>query len=64
MSEFQELLQAEPRDKTITLDLGEVIPADRESVRFLAACEASGNQLEELPALHSRVDRRGKGDKP
>ena len=49
VSELQELLQAEPRNKVITLDLGEVVLADRESVRFLAACEAGGIKLRHCP---------------
>jgi hypothetical protein len=49
VSELQELFQAEARNMDITLDLGEVTLADRESIQFLAACEARGITLKNCP---------------
>jgi ABC-type transporter Mla MlaB component len=47
--ELQELIQAEPDVKAITLDLQEVRLVDRGAVRFLAACEARGIKLRYCP---------------
>ena len=49
VSDLQKLLQAEANDAAITLDLTEVTLADRETVRFLAACEARGIMLVNCP---------------
>lgn len=49
VSELQRLLQAEANDVGITLDLAEVTLTDRETVRFLAACEARGVMLVNCP---------------
>lgn len=49
VSELQELLEAEPSNEAIALDLGEVMLVDRESVRFLAGCEARGIKLKHCP---------------
>jgi len=49
VSELRKLLQAEPKDARIALDLAELTLADREAVRFLAACETRGITLTNCP---------------
>ena len=49
LSELQALLEAEGDAGEITLDLDEVMLVDRESVRFLASCEARGIKLKNCP---------------
>ena len=49
MPELQQLVNAEPDWASLTLDLREVRLVDREAVRFLAACEAKGIQLQYCP---------------
>jgi anti-anti-sigma regulatory factor len=50
VSELQNLLQAEATARGITLDLGEITLADRETVRFLAACKTRGITLKNCPS--------------
>jgi DNA-binding NarL/FixJ family response regulator len=50
MSELQNLVQAEATARGITLDLGEITLADRETVRFLAACKTRGITLKNCPS--------------
>ena len=47
---LRDLLNAESDVAQITLDLSEVRLIDRESVRFLAACEARGIKLHNCPS--------------
>jgi len=49
VSELLGLFHAEANEAGITLDLGEVTLADRETVRFLAACEVRGITLMNCP---------------
>ena len=49
LPELQALLEAEGNADEITLDLDEVRVVDRESVRFLASCEARGIKLKNCP---------------
>ena len=48
--ELQALLKAEGGGGEIALDLNEVRLVDRESVRFLASCEARGIKLKDCPS--------------
>ena len=50
VSELQQLLDAETRVASLTIDLQEVRLVDREAVRFLATCEASGFELKNCPS--------------
>jgi len=50
VAELERLFEVEGRDHGIVLDLKEVKLVDRETVRFLADCEANGIQLENCPA--------------
>ena len=50
LAELQRLLEVEGQDRRIVLDLKEVKLVDRDSVRFLACCEANGIRLENCPA--------------
>ncbi len=50
LAELQRLFEVEGQDRCIVLDLKEVKLVDRDSVRFLACCEANGIQLENCPA--------------
>jgi hypothetical protein len=49
LSELRALLEAEGNVGEVTLDLDEVRLVDRESVRFLASCEARGIELKNCP---------------
>lgn len=49
LAELSLLLQGERC--RIVLDLSEVFLADREAIRFLAACEAEGYELRNCPAF-------------
>ena len=46
---LQTLLDAESRQQALALDLEEVRLVDRDAVRFLAGCEASGVKLKGGP---------------
>ncbi len=48
VAELQRLLEGQ--DHRIVLDLKEVKLVDRDTVRFLARCEANGIQIENCPA--------------
>jgi hypothetical protein len=50
LPELQALLESEPDDHAIALDLRELKLADRDAVRFLASCEAKGMKLANCPA--------------
>jgi hypothetical protein len=47
--ELQKLIEAEAEVAVITLDLQEVRLVDRETVKFLAACETRGIKLRYCP---------------
>jgi anti-anti-sigma regulatory factor len=49
VSELSELLAAEPKGRTLVLDLKDVVLVDREIVRFLRACEGDGIELRNCP---------------
>jgi ABC-type transporter Mla MlaB component len=49
LSELQAVLEAEREAGEISLDLDEVKLVDRESIRFLASCEARGIGLKNCP---------------
>ena len=49
LAELQRLFEVEGQDHRIVLDLKEVKLVDRDTVRFLARCEANGTQLENCP---------------
>ena len=50
VSELQKLLEADADVGAIEFDLDEVRLVDRESVRFLATCEARGIKLKNCPS--------------
>jgi len=50
VAKLQELLDAETEDAEITLDLEELRLVDRQSVKFLADCEARGIKLKNCPS--------------
>ena len=50
VSELQKLLEADADLGAIEFDLEEVRLVDRESVRFLASCEARGIKLKNCPS--------------
>ena len=50
VSELQKLIQGERDGAAITLDLDEVRLVDRQAVKFFAACEARGIQLNNCPS--------------
>jgi hypothetical protein len=50
VAELKRLFEGEPEDHRFALDLKEVQLVDRDTVRFLARCEADGIQLENCPA--------------
>ena len=62
VAELQRVLEAE--DVPITLDLEEVRLVDRETVRFLAACEARGNTLRTCPPYIRQWIETGSDRKP
>lgn len=53
---LQELLERE--DGRVTLDLKDVVLVDRDAVRFLARCEATGMELRNCPAYVREWVRR------
>jgi hypothetical protein len=59
--ELRELFEAEGEVRDITLDLEEVRLVDRETVRFLAKCEAEGIQLKNCPSYIRQWIQTGSG---
>jgi ABC-type transporter Mla MlaB component len=60
LDELQTLLESEPADRSLTLDLKEVKLVDREAVAFLADCEAKGITLAHCPAyIREWIEREG-----
>jgi aminoglycoside phosphotransferase len=59
VSELQQLLDAETRVASLTIDLQEVRLVDREAVRFLAVCEARGIKLKSCPPYVREWIERG-----
>jgi hypothetical protein len=50
----------EPESNPLAIDLKQVVLADREAVRFLAACELNGTELRNCPAyIREWVTREG-----
>ena len=49
ISELSELLTAEPADRPLVLDLKDLVLVDRDTVRYLRACEADGIELRNCP---------------
>ncbi len=50
----------EPESSAVAIDLKQVLLADREAVRFLAACESNGAELRNCPAyIREWVTREG-----
>ena len=49
LSELSALLAAEPAGRALMLDLKDLVLVDRDSVRFLRACEADGITLRNCP---------------
>ena len=50
LPELHNLLEFEAADRSIVVDLGEVRLVDRDTVKFLARCEADGVMLDNCPA--------------
>ena len=50
VAELQRLFTSEAKPHLFALDLKEIKLVDRDAVRFLARCEADGNQLTNCPA--------------
>jgi ABC-type transporter Mla MlaB component len=59
LPELQELLDAEAKTTKLTLDLAEVKLVDREAIRFLAACETRGIELNDCPSYIRRWIEQG-----
>jgi anti-anti-sigma regulatory factor len=60
LAELQRLFEVEGQDHRIVLDLKEVKLVDRDTVRFLARCEANGTRLENSPAyIREWIGREG-----
>jgi anti-anti-sigma regulatory factor len=58
VAELQRLLEGQ--DHRIVLDLKEVKLVDRDTVRFLAQCEANGIRIENCPAyIREWIEREG-----
>jgi hypothetical protein len=49
VSELSTLVAAEPKDRSLVLDLKDVVLVDRETVRFLQVCEGDGIALRNCP---------------
>lgn len=50
----------EQESSSVAIDLKQVLLADREAVRFLAACESNGTELRNCPAyIREWVTREG-----
>jgi hypothetical protein len=50
LEELQRVCSLETVDRLLVLDLKDVTLVDRDAVKYLARCEASGVQLENCPA--------------
>jgi len=50
VAEVDTLLQSEPKSRRIVLELKDLTLVDRDAVRFLARCEASGVMFTDCPA--------------
>ncbi|MGD0402439.1 MAG: hypothetical protein ABSB66_04515 [Candidatus Acidiferrales bacterium] len=50
IDELRRLFELEDSGRKIALDLRDVTLVDRDGVKFLAACEVNGIQLEDCPA--------------
>jgi anti-anti-sigma regulatory factor len=59
LPELQELLDTEAKATRLTLDLAEVKLVDREAIRFLAACETRGIELNDCPSYIRRWIEQG-----
>jgi hypothetical protein len=60
IEELQRLFEVEGQEDRIALDLKEVKLVDRDSVKYLARCEAKGTQLENCPAyIREWIGREG-----
>jgi anti-anti-sigma regulatory factor len=59
LAELRRLLDAEEHD--VALDLNEVTLVDRDTIRFLAGCEADGVRLRNCPAYIRNWLQREKG---
>jgi ABC-type transporter Mla MlaB component len=58
--ELQKLLESDAHDHRVTLDLKEVKLVDRETVGFLAECEAKGITLAKCPAyIRQWIEKEG-----
>jgi anti-anti-sigma regulatory factor len=61
VAELQRLFEVEGQDHRIVLDLKEVKLVDRDTVIFLARCQAKGTRLENCPAyIHEWILREGR----
>jgi hypothetical protein len=62
LAEVQRLLNSEPDDQKIALDLKEVKLVDRDVVSFLAKCEAKGITIANCPAyLREWIEQEASG---
>ncbi len=60
VAELQRLFEVEGQDHRIVLELKEVKLVDRDTVKFLARCEAKGTRLENCPAyIREWIEREG-----
>jgi anti-anti-sigma regulatory factor len=60
VDELQRLLESEANDHRLVLDLKEVKLVDRETVGFLASCEAKGVKLTNCPAyIREWIEQEG-----
>jgi hypothetical protein len=59
LTELKRLLDAEARTTRVTLDLAEIKLVDREAIRFLAACETRGIELNDCPPYIRRWIEQG-----
>jgi hypothetical protein len=60
MADVRGLLAAEPPDRTVVLDLTDLVLIDRDAVRFLRTCERDGIVLRNCPPyIRAWMDREG-----
>jgi anti-anti-sigma regulatory factor len=50
LTEFEQVIASEARNRSVVLDLNAVKLVDQDSVTFLARCEARGTKLRNCPA--------------
>jgi len=50
MPDLQQLLESEPINATVAIDLSEVRLVDRQVIKFLATCETKGVHLRNCPS--------------